>query len=278
MRQRPVGLLVAGVLLLGLFAPMTTANAAAVAPIPVGTIGRLDQASLQYADKVRVRGWALDNAPSGPAINVAVYVDTTGYILQTTQSRSDVQAAFGLPRSTYGFQADLPLPAGTHRVCAYALNNRDNPLLGCQSVTRSGNPIGVVDSIEFTDYAPGGRYTVVMTGWSFDPDAPGVPGGVAYYVRGNDLGGVNDSTRSGQVTTSIPRPDVQTAYGLSTAAVGYRVSFPYFACTKSVRLYALNIAGPGTNPIFFNVWNLATDKNGTDDPGIPATDTVLCNQ
>jgi hypothetical protein len=250
MRTRPRALVLTGALLLGLLMPTTAASAAT----PAGTAGSLDQASVQSPDKVRVRGWALDNAPGGAAINVAVY---------------------GLPRSTYGYQADLPLTAGTHRVCAYALNNRDNPLLGCTSVTRSGDPLGVVDSVTFTDMQPNGSYTVLIKGWSFDPDAASSPGGVAYYVRGNDLGA--DSSVSKQITTTVARPDVEAAYGLSTSTVGYEISFPYFACTKSVRLYALNQAGPGSNPIFFNVWNLATDHNGSDNPGAPPTNTVLCN-
>jgi hypothetical protein len=271
MRTRPRALVLTGALLLGLLMPTTAASAAT----PAGTAGSLDQASVQSPDKVRVRGWALDNAPGGAAINVAVYVDSTGYVLTTDQPRPDVQAVYGLPRSTYGYQADLPLTAGTHRVCAYALNNRDNPLLGCTSVTRSGDPLGVVDSVTFTDMQPNGSYTVLIKGWSFDPDAASSPGGVAYYVRGNDLGA--DSSVSKQITTTVARPDVEAAYGLSTSTVGYEISFPYFACTKSVRLYALNQAGPGSNPIFFNVWNLATDHNGSDNPGAPPTNTVLCN-
>lgn len=275
MMRRPRALVVTGAMLLGLLVPTTLAATTASAAAPAGTGGRLDQASPQGADKVRVRGWALDSAPDGPAINVAVYVDATGYVLKTDQPRPDVKVAFGLPRDTYGYQADLPLPAGTHRVCSYALNNRDNPLLGCTSATRSGDPLGHVDSVEFVDPQPNSSYTVVIKGWSFDPDAINALGGVAAYVRGNDL---SLSDYSEQVTTSVARPDVQAAYGLSTSAVGFEIRFGYFACTKSVRLYALNQAGPGTNPIFFNVWNLGTDQNGSDNPGTPPTGTVLCNQ
>lgn len=272
MRRRPQGLVLAAALLLGLVVP-TTASAAAPPP---GTAGSLDQATVQSPDKVRVRGWALDDAPDGPPINVAVYVDTTGYVLTTDQPRPDVQAAFGLPRDTYGYQADLPLPAGTSRVCAYALNNRDNPLLGCQSVTRSGDPLGVVDSVEFTNRDPqAGRFDVVVTGWSFDPDSPGTPGGVAVYYRPSDL--CCDDV-SEQVRTNLPRPDVQAAYGLSTDAVGFQITLDYRICSKSVRLYALNQAGPGTNPIFFNVWDIGDDQNGSDDPGQPPSDTVACQQ
>ena len=96
-------------------------------------IGALDQAT-GGTGSVTTRGWALDPDTTNP-ITVHVYVDSSATPVTANASRPDVAAAFH-EGSLHGFTATIATPAGTHEVCAYAINTPagDNPVLGCRSV------------------------------------------------------------------------------------------------------------------------------------------------
>jgi hypothetical protein len=86
-------------------------------------------------------GWAWDADNGTAPLQVDVWDQTAGnrYIgtLRTGVARPDVQAAVPGATGSTGFNGDLPLAAGNHTVCAYAINvpSGDNPLLACKAVT-----------------------------------------------------------------------------------------------------------------------------------------------
>jgi hypothetical protein len=97
---------------------------------PIGNL----EAAARADGGVAVSGWALDPDTSA-SIDVHVYVDSSGTALRATGSRADVAAAFGLGPD-HGFSAVLPMGAGQHRVCAYAIDATNAPpaAIGCIDV------------------------------------------------------------------------------------------------------------------------------------------------
>ncbi|WP_240658588.1 hypothetical protein [Microbacterium sp. CPCC 204701] len=83
-----------------------------------------------------VSGWAIDPNTTAP-IAVHVYVGGVGRAFSANLSRPDVAAAHPASGDAHGFVASMPAPAGTHRVCIYAIDSAGgaNPTLGCRSVT-----------------------------------------------------------------------------------------------------------------------------------------------
>lgn len=88
-----------------------------------------------------VSGWAWDADAGAAPTEVRVYDQTSGArfvaSLQTGATRSDVQRNVAGAPATTGYSGSVPLAAGVHNVCVYAINvpSGDNPLLGCRSVT-----------------------------------------------------------------------------------------------------------------------------------------------
>jgi hypothetical protein len=82
-----------------------------------------------------VSGWALDPDTTAP-ISVHIYVDNTSAAYTADKPRSDVAAAFGLG-DKHGFVETVPMSAGAHNVCVYAINNGagGHAFLGCRAVT-----------------------------------------------------------------------------------------------------------------------------------------------
>lgn len=106
---------------------------------PVGTgsafapIGNLEAAA-RTDGGVAVSGWALD-PDTTTSIDVHVYVDSAGTAIRATTSRPDVDSVYGLGPA-HGFSAVLPMAAGPHRVCAYAIDAANAPpsSIGCIDV------------------------------------------------------------------------------------------------------------------------------------------------
>ena len=227
----------------------TIASGAAPAFAAVsGPQGSLDAVSLHGVTGAEVRGWVSDGTDT---TSVAIYVDDAGYTLTASDSRPDVQAYLGSNQSQYGFDHVVPLPAGTHRVCAYALSQHGapNPLLTCQSITAPSDPIGVLDSAVALCPINPLFDTVRVTGWEFDPDRLGGPGVVDTYVHNPVLG----TTTGSRTTTTIHRPDVAAAYGLSNDLVGFSFVINQKYGFDTARLYGVNTDGAGTNPLFATV-------------------------
>lgn len=86
---------------------------------------------------VRVVGWAHD-ADAGRKVTINVTVNgTTAATGSTGVRRPDIAVALGIGRRT-GFRVPVTIAAGSNEICAYAVDNGDEPdtLLGCQTVVR----------------------------------------------------------------------------------------------------------------------------------------------
>lgn len=85
-------------------------------------------------------GWAFDPDTADP-IQVAIYDQTSGSKslgrVTTSIARPDVRKAYPAAPANSGWQTTVSLSAGTHKLCAYAINvgsGTTNPTLGCKSV------------------------------------------------------------------------------------------------------------------------------------------------
>jgi hypothetical protein len=132
------------------------------------------------------------------------------------------------------------------------------------------------------DIASASGTSVTLAGWTFDPDSTG---------RSLQVGLFEGDTRLALVSTTWPRPDVNTAYHI-TGTHGFRLAFtarygPHYYClvfynygagTGNVR--ACRVVGVNGNPVG-RVERLAADAAGvhisgwTVDPAEPATSTGL---
>ena len=181
---------------------------------------------------VTVAGWAFDPDTSA-SIGVHFYVDG-GWATATTagSSRPDVNAAYRITGS-HGYAVTIPLAAGPHRICAYAIDTSGgvNPEIGCRTVTVvNAAPAGVIDN------AVAASGAVTVTGWAFDPDTTASIG-VHFFVDG---GWTSATTATGA------RPDVNAVYGIG-GNHGYSATFPLAAGLHRVCAYAIDTGG-GTNP------------------------------
>ena len=247
-RRAVVALVVAGLTAAAVTAVGSTAGAA----VATGAQGSLDSVTLSGVSGVEVRGWVSDGtAPTGVAVYVNVngytYTGGTGYTLSSSDSRPDVQAHLGSAQAGYGFDHVVALPSGTHQVCAYALSQTGgaNTVLGCQAITAPANPVGYVDSVEQVGTDPQTE-VVRITGWVFDPDRQGGPGVVDTYIDSRAYG----TTTGTRNTTTIARPDVAAAYGLTSDTVGFSFEVSQHYGFDTARLYGINTDGPGTNTLF----------------------------
>jgi hypothetical protein len=140
-------------------------------------IGRLDSVSVNI-DQATVRGWTVDQDAVTESLPVNLTVD--GQLVATVPAslpRSDVAAAYPKAGPNHGFEATVNVPAGTHSVCAVAVNRyagRD-VTLGCKSVTiakarpsapRAVGAVAGTSSVQVSWLAPatssaGATYTVV---------------------------------------------------------------------------------------------------------------------
>jgi GH25 family lysozyme M1 (1,4-beta-N-acetylmuramidase) len=211
-------------------------NAAAGNPF-----GSFDAAT-RLPGTVRLSGWAIDPDTTGP-VDVHVYVDgAIAGSVRADADRPDVGRTWPGWGDRHGFAADLAVPAGARRVCAYAINTRSgttNPLLGCRDVV--AEPMGSLDRV--SSPRPG---TVEVVGWALDADTTG-PVDVRVHVDGAPVG---------VVRTGDPRPDVDTALGLAApAGTGFSGQLPNVAPGRhQVCAYAVNVgAGSdraiGCNPV-----------------------------
>ncbi|OII38471.1 hypothetical protein BIU98_13595 [Curtobacterium sp. MMLR14_010] len=99
-------------------------------------IGSLD-AVKGVSGGVQVSGWALDQDTPAVSIPVDVYVDSVGKRVTATRARVDVGSAHAGAGDLHGYSLKLPAKAGSHKVCAYAIDSQDGPnaTLGCTTVT-----------------------------------------------------------------------------------------------------------------------------------------------
>ncbi len=188
-------------------------------------------------DAISVSGWAID-PDTASSITVNLYVDglfTTGVTADV--SRPDLDAKYGIYGRLHGFADSLATTAGTHVVCAYAINvdaGTVNTPLGCRTVPVGGNPFGHLDSVVGL---PG---SIVASGWAIDPDVAG-PITVNLYLDGHFVTGV---------TAGVNRPDVGATFPLYGSDHGFTDSLAAATGTHLVCAYAINVdAGNANTPL-----------------------------
>jgi hypothetical protein len=193
-------------------------------------LGNIDATIGRPGGPVRLIGWALDPDTSSP-IAVHVYVDGTLTPIVANAERPDIATAFNLG-ADHGFDVTVNVPAGTHTICAYAINNGppDHTNIGCRTITDATPPTGSVDSINGLSSA------VRISGWAIDPDTTD-PISVHVYV---------DDTFAATLADQ-DRPDVAAALGRG-AAHGFTVTVPTTPGDHRVCVYAINnnATGPHT--------------------------------
>jgi hypothetical protein len=209
-----------------------------VAPNAWNPVGRLDAAAVD-GRTVAVSGWALDHDTATAPIAVHLYVDGRGArSVQADTARPDIAAAYPGSGPDHGFSTRLTLTAGSHTVCAYAINvgsGTGHVAIGCKTVSMPAaayDPTGAMDPV---GVAPG---ELTVQGWAFDPEVPTTPIRVHVYVDGRGI----------SLAADLPRPDVASAYPEAGAAHGYRTTVPVTSGSHTVCAYAINVGAGTGNP------------------------------
>jgi hypothetical protein len=133
---------------------------------PVGAF----EAVAQQAGGFQATGYALDPDVTS-SISVRMFVD--GVYVATnvaTTPRPDLLAKYPGYGQNHGFVINTPTLAGTHELCAYAMNVAAGAVstkLGCRTVSRTSDPVGSVTGIARV----GTTDTVAVSGWALDPDS-----------------------------------------------------------------------------------------------------------
>ena len=209
--------------------------AVTVAAAAWNPVGHLDSVTVDGRD-VTVTGWALDHDTVPDPIRAHVYVDGAGVrSVVADTSRPDIDAALAGVGPDHGFTTRLTLTAGSHRVCAYAINvggGTGNVGLGCTTVEMPAaayNPMGALDPVVV------GTGQVTVQGWAYDPDVPTTSIRTHVYVDG-----VGYSVAADRI-----RPDVAAAHPEAGAAHGYATTVPVPSGSHNVCAYGINV-GAGT--------------------------------
>jgi hypothetical protein len=202
--------------------------------------GSVDGASIS-SRTAAIAGWALDPDVPTTSIGVHVYLDGSfAKAVTASVSRPDVAAVMPGVGPAHGYYVELPLAAGEHELCVYAINQGHgsvNPQLGCRKVTAAAaayNPIGALDAVtrSGTDLS--------FSGWVFDPSSPTDAVQVHVYVDGSMVTAVT----AGENT----RPDVAALYPGSGAAHGFSGTVTISAAPHTVCFYAINVGAGTGNP------------------------------
>ena len=139
----------------------------------------------------------------------------------------------GSVHNGHNFSVLVPLPNGTHQVCATALNRYygNGPSApACKSVTLNFNPFGGFDSVV---RALDGT-SLKITGWAIDPDTTGqIPIKVV----------VDGVTQSPLSHTGTSRPDIASKYPGTGSTQGYYVAYKATDQEHKVCITAVNVLG-----------------------------------
>jgi hypothetical protein len=115
-----------------------TLGCTVVTVVNAAPVGFLDQV-IGSPGSVSLSGWALDPETTAP-VQMHVYIDGQfAGALSADGSRPDVGAAYPGQGALHGYSGAFAVPAGSHNVCAYAINQPAgiNPTIGCRTVTSS---------------------------------------------------------------------------------------------------------------------------------------------
>jgi hypothetical protein len=225
-----------------------------VAPTPWGPqsqnpIGAFDSVTPHGDGRARVKGWAIDPDTSDP-IDVHLYIDGVGAgATRADTYRPDVGAAIPGYGDGHGFDTTVVVGAGTHQVCAFAINvgpfGDANTLLGCRNVTVDGNPKG---NLELVSATTGG---VRLQGWALDPDTTG-PVQVHVYL---------DGRWAGAHAAGLPRSDVGAIYPRLGADHGFDVTFQTAGGVRQVCAFAINTGPNGDANTFIGCGSVSVSSD-----------------
>ena len=141
-------------------------------------------------DIIRYAGWSYDPDNIEMPVWMHIYLDGpagSGKFIGSTCAdhvREDVAKVEHISNSRHGFSGEIEIPnlTGTHTLYFYAidLEGGNNPLLGSRTIEckQGKSPVGVVDFVK------GGKGTVQVGGWTYDPDVISKSLAVHVYVGG----------------------------------------------------------------------------------------------
>jgi hypothetical protein len=207
---------------------------------PFRPVGRLESGTAN-GRTVRVAGWAYDpDAPTTP-VDVRVYADGRYVrLLDANGARPDVVGVYPDAGPNSGFSGSVPLGPGRHTVCGYAVDQvsglGQRPL-GCRVVTldeQAWQPVGNLDSAVARSDG-----SVVVNGWTWDPDAGLHANTVRVFV-------------DGRWAASFPatgnRPDIAAAFPEAGAYHGFSATIRVARGRHTVCAYGVNVGHGSANP------------------------------
>jgi hypothetical protein len=200
------------------------------APVGVGApFGWFDaQAGPDY---VRLIGWMIDPDSPGGAADVHVWIDGAfAGAWKANVFRNDVAANYKDFGGEHGFDLQIPLGTGEHRVQVWMINDlgADQPvLLGERTIAIGGAAVG---ALEGAYRSPNG---VRVVGWAVDPDST-EPLDIHVYV---------DGAFAGSRFADGDRPDVAALYPEFGAHHGYDIEVPANPGTRQITVYAIGRGG-----------------------------------
>jgi hypothetical protein len=163
-------------------------------------VGNWERAEVTLGRMV-VSGWAVDRDSPTSSLEIHTYVDGANTVRYTGIARPDVTAAVWPSGPATGWQVDVAVAVGDHRVCVYAIDRErpwTNTSFGCRTVTRTETlPVAQWDDLSLDGTA------LTVRGWAFDPgQGPTYRTPVHVYVDG----------QFNSVWNYVERPDVQAVH------------------------------------------------------------------
>jgi hypothetical protein len=197
-------------------------------------VGNLDSFAVA-GTTATIGGWAID-PDTANSVKIHVYVGSEGREYSANRTRNDIAEAYPPYGAAHGFTEQIELPAGSSRVCVYAIDTRGgaNTTLGCRDVTVADQgrpPIGAIDAVTVTGT------TATAAGWAIDPDTAR-PITVKISVDDSVVATVTGDQQRGDV--GVANPGYGSNHGYSS-----RFEIPIGASTVCVA--AVNTNGPDTN-------------------------------
>lgn len=181
---------------------------------------------------VHIRGWTVD--PDRTSTSVTVEISEGSHLIfraPTNLLRADVNSHYNI-RGNHGYDVKFQALNGRHTYClqydniAYGSGNTRT----CFARTVNGSPHGVIDSAQAR--ADG---SVVIRGWTYDPDSTAQSLQVALLDTGRSIG---------TFTANAPRADLNHTYNI-TGNHGYTLTVPHVLdASHTYCVYATNIGPP----------------------------------
>ncbi len=181
---------------------------------------------------VRIRGWTIDPDRTATSVTVEIREGThLIYRAPTNRRRADVNSHYKVG-GRHGFDVKFPALNGRHTYCvqydnlAYGSGNTRT----CFTRIVNGSPRGAIESVQ--SLADG---SVVIRGWSYDPDATAQSLQVALDDTGHSIG---------TFTANTPRADINHTFNI-TGNHGYVLTVPHVVDgDHTYCVYATNVGPP----------------------------------